>query len=282
MTYKKDPKIKYWEMAKYIDDHVRLPDCDEGKCFEYMYHLFYVLAVKGKMFQKASDYDSYALYGATQLFVRYRKENINPDLKPIKSSLNYIKKILYPCRVDYQQAYFSERFTDESLQAGTTEQLTYDNEVKARSSNSDLVRLDTEYCLSQMAATLRVILNQSPYRQDPVMMHNLYLSCLLTLTKSLTFSSKNASRIQSKLDRHHSVDTLMEQVYAQEALEDVVLFHLDRSLQNYVDTQVKKLKHQMAKDLRYIIGSYNLSDAEVRDILTSPMGDCNPDASRGD
>lgn len=29
MIYKKDPKIKYWEMAKYIDDHIREKDCDE-------------------------------------------------------------------------------------------------------------------------------------------------------------------------------------------------------------------------------------------------------------
>ena len=37
MIYKKDPKIKYWEMAKYIDDHIREEDCDEEKIFEYMY-----------------------------------------------------------------------------------------------------------------------------------------------------------------------------------------------------------------------------------------------------
>lgn len=101
MIYKKDPKIKYWEMAKYIDDHVREEKCNEELIFEYMYHLFYVLSVKAKMFKTSSDYDGYALYGATQLFIRYRKENINPNLKPIKSSLNYIKKLLYPIRVDY-------------------------------------------------------------------------------------------------------------------------------------------------------------------------------------
>lgn len=65
MIYKKDPKVKYWEMAKYIDDHIREEDCDEEKIFEYMYQLFYVLSVKAKMFKTGADYDNYALYGAT-------------------------------------------------------------------------------------------------------------------------------------------------------------------------------------------------------------------------
>lgn len=282
MVYKKDPKVKYWEMAKYIDDHIRLPDCDEDKCFEYMYHLFYVLSVKARMFQKASDYDNYALYGASQLFTRYRKENINPKLKPIKSSLNYIKRILYPCRVDYQQAYFSERFTEESLRDGSTDQLDYDSDLKARASNSYMLRLDTEHYLSQIPSTLRGILRQTPYRNDKAMMHNLYLSCLLTLLKSWTPNRKNQARIDNKLSRNLPTDTLVDQIYAKEALDDVVLLHLDSSLRNYVDTLVKKLKHQLAKDLRYLIGSHTLSDTEVKDILASPMGDCNTSESRGD
>ena len=45
-------------------------------------------------------------------------------------------------------------------------------------------------------------------------------------------------------------------------------------MRNYIDTLVKRVKHSMAKDLRYIIGSYELSDENLRDILASPMGDC--------
>lgn len=282
MVYKKDPKVKYWEMAKYIDDHIRLPDCNEEKCFEYMYHLFYVLSVKARMFQKASDYDNYALYGASQLFARYRKENINLKLKPIKSSLNYIKRVLHPYRVDYQQAYFSERFTEESLQDGSTDQLAYDSDLKARAVSSYTLRLDTEQYLGQIPGTLRGILKQSPYREDKVMMHNLYLSCLLTLLKSWTMSRKNQARVDNKLNRRLPTDNLVDQIYAEEAQDDVVLLHLDPSLRNYVDTMVKKLKHQIAKDLRYLIGSHTLSDAEVKDILASPMGDCSGVESRGD
>lgn len=279
MTYKKDPKIKYWEMAKYIDDHVREPRCDEQKCFEYMYHLFYVLAVKGKMFKTSADYDQYALYGATQLFLRYRKENINPDLKPIKSSLNYIKKILYPCRVDYQQENFAERFTDESLDAGTTEQLAYDNSVKARAICMDLLEVDAKYCLGQISSEMKIILKSSPYSQDKVMFKNLYLSCLLTLLKSITMSNKNIARVENKLERKLPTENLMNQIYAREQLEDTVLYHLDANMRNYVDTLVKRLKHRIAKDLKYLIGSYSISDDVVRDILESPLGDCNPNSS---
>lgn len=279
MTYKKDPKIKYWEMAKYIDDHVREPHCDEQKCFEYMYHLFYVLAVKGKMFKTSVDYDQYALYGATQLFLRYRKENINPDLKPIKSSLNYIKKILYPCRVDYQQENFAERFTTESLDEGTTEQLAYDNAVKARTTCMDLLAVDAQYCLGQISATMKQILRNSPYHGNKVMTKNIYQSCLLTFLKSITMSNKNIARVENKVERKLPTENLREQIYAKEKLDDVVLYHLDGSMRNYVDTLVKRLRHQIAKDLKYLIGSYSISDDVVRDILESPLGDCNPNIS---
>lgn len=273
MIYKKDPKIKYWEMAKYIDDHIREKDCDEQLIFEYMYHLFYVLSVKAKMFKCSADYDNYALYGATQLFVRYRKEDVNPNLKPIKSSLNYIKRILYPLRVDYQRDNFSERFTEESLIEGP-EQLQYDTTQKVRSMNSSLLTIDCTYCLTQMNFTLKQILSTTPYCNDAVMTHRLYLSCMLSLLKSLTISNKNQLRLNNKLTRKLPVDNLLDQIYAQECQDDVVLFHLDDSMRNYVDTLVKRAKHSMAKDVRYLIGSHELSDENLRDILASPMGDC--------
>ena len=274
MIYKKDPKIKYWEMAKYIDDHVREEDCDEERIFEYMYQLFYVLSVKAKMFKTGADYDNYALYGATQLFVRYRKENSNPNLKPIKSSLNYIKKLLYPIRVDYQQANFAEMFTEESLEA-LPNQLRSDAASRARSLNSDLLTVDYRYCLSQTSAVVKRILKMSPYRDLPYMAHNVYLSCMLTLLKSLTISNKNQLRLDNKLSKKLPVDNLLDQIYAAEIRDDVVLFHLDKSMRNYIDTLVKRIKHELAKDLKYLIGSYELSDESLRDIMASPMGDCN-------
>ena len=274
MIYKKDPKIKYWEMAKYIDDHIREEDCDEERIFEYMYQLFYVLSVKAKMFKTGTDYDNYALYGATQLFVRYRKENSNPNLKPIKSSLNYIKKLLYPIRVDYQQANFAEMFTEESLDA-LPDQLRSDAASKARHLNSDLLSVDYKYCLSQTNALVKRILKTSPYREIPYMVHNIYLSCMLTLLKSLTISNKNQLRLDNKLNKKLPVDNLLDQIYAAEIRDDVVLFHLDKSMRNYIDTLVRRVKHELAKDLKYLIGSYELSDNSLRDIMASPMGDCS-------
>lgn len=274
MIYKKDPKIKYWEMAKYIDDHIREEDCDEERIFEYMYQLFYVLSVKAKMFKTGTDYDNYALYGATQLFVRYRKENSNPNLKPIKSSLNYIKKLLYPIRVDYQQANFAEMFTEESLDA-LPDQLRSDAASKARSLNSDLLSVDYKYCLSQTNVLVKRVLTTSPYKDIPHMVHNLYLSCMLTLLKSLTISNRNQLRLDNKLSRKLPVDNLLDQIYAAEIRDDVVLFHLDKSMRNYIDTLVRRVKHELAKDLKYLIGSYELSDENLRDIMASPMGDCN-------
>ena len=106
------------------------------------------------------------------------------------------------------------------------------------------------------------------------MMHNLYLSCMLTLLKSLTISNKNQARLNNKLLKKLPVDNLLDSIYAAEKQDDVVLYHLDKNMRNYVDVLVKRIKHSIAKDLKYLIGSYELSDDSLRDIMASPMGDC--------
>ena len=68
MLYKKPAGLKYTDCAIFIDAHIR--DDDEKTrelCFEYMWHLFYVLAVKGKMFKNGRDYDEYASLNVSKI-----------------------------------------------------------------------------------------------------------------------------------------------------------------------------------------------------------------------
>jgi hypothetical protein len=58
----------------------------------YIWNLCNVLAFKWKYFRSAKDYDDFALFAASKIFERYFDKN----LPVIKSSLNYIKKVLYP------------------------------------------------------------------------------------------------------------------------------------------------------------------------------------------
>lgn len=270
-SYKKPQKMSYVDMAIFIDINHKDPEYD-NECFEYMYHLFYVLAVKGRFFQTAMDYDNYALYGATQLFLRYKKQR-DPKckLKPIKSSLNYIKRILYPLKVNYQKESFGQVFQEEAMDGELPTQLIDDKVNEARSLNNNLLEIEYSYCLTQIDSTIKAILRTTPYRDNKPILHNLYLSCILTLIKTMTMSKKNIGRLQNKENRYLPVTTLVNQIYAEESKDNIVVFHLDPSMENYISTLVNRIKKEVAKDLRYIIGSYELPDSVIKSILVSPI-----------
>lgn len=221
------------------------------------------------MFYVSRDYEDYALYSATQLFLRYQKEKTNPNLKPIKSVLNYVKRTLYPFRVNYQKANFTEVFREESLNGELPEGVM--NIMTAPLKNTEMLQIDYEYCLSSLLYTIKKVLKDSPYRSDKVEIHNIYLSCCLTLLKMITLSYKNEARVQNKLDRVLPTGTLLEQVYGEESQEDVVLFHLDKSMYNYILLLVNRIKRLIAKDLKCVIGSYDLSDEDIQAILSESV-----------
>ena len=274
MIYKMPKGQKYTDLCIYIDSEIKKPDCDEEKCFEYMYHLFYILAVKGRMFITASDYDNYALYGATQLFLRYKKEKEpGSKLKPIKSCLNYIKRILYPLKVNYQKANFFQVFKEESLEGNAPVGITDTQRATANSINNNLMQTEYKYCLSQITSTIKLILKDSPYSNNKVIIHNLYISCLLTILKTITISEENLKRLKLREVKKSINDNFINKIYEEESKDDVVIYHLDSTMGNYIDTLVKRCKKSIAKDLSYIIDSYKLSDDIITEMLMQPLED---------
>lgn len=277
MTYKKPSSVSYTEMAIYVDENIYKPDCDGQKCFEYLYHLFYMLAVKSKFFIHSKDYDEYALYGATQVYLRYQNgrktEQGKKALADIKSCLNYIKRILYPLKINYQKSTFAQRFTEEA-EEGVVEGLNSELFRKASLSNQDMMRVEFDYYLKKIVLTVKHYLKELPYASDRAMMHNLYLSCLLTITKSMTMSNKNIKRLQTREDRSLPVMDLLDQIYKEESKDDIVLYHLESTMGNYVATLVARIKKGIARDLRELIGSYEPSDQVIQSILASPLEDC--------
>lgn len=276
MYYKK-PKISYTAMAIYIDGKINDPDPKvQETCFEYMWHLYYILAVKGKMFNVGRDYDEYALYAATQLYLRYKRDkdirNGN-KLKPIKSVLNYIKRTLYPFRVNYQKMTFQEEFRQDSLGGEHPTQIYEDRVAKIRENTNSLMNVEYRHYINTICKTIKNFLRQSPYQKDKVMMHNIYLSCLLTFLKTITMSNKNIARVKNKEDKALPIVDLVDKIYAEEKNDDTVVFHLDPSMKNYITTLVNRIKKEVTKDLNYIVGSFEPTRDVIESMLVAPLED---------
>ena len=184
MYYKK-PKIRHVDMAIFIDANIDNPDPKvQETCFEYMWHLYYILAVKGKMFNVGKDYDEYALYAATQLYLRYKRDrdvrNGN-KLKPIKSSLNYIKRTLYPFRVNYQKMIFQEEFRQDSLGGENPTQIYEDRVRKIRENTNSLMSVEYNFYINTICKTIKNFLRQSPYQKDKVIKRKQFVIDMIVL-----------------------------------------------------------------------------------------------------
>ena len=74
MTYNKPSNLKFTQIAMYFDKHF-WEDTDETRnddiLYQYLYHILYMLSCKQKWFKAFKDYDEFALFAATKLYIRF-------------------------------------------------------------------------------------------------------------------------------------------------------------------------------------------------------------------
>ena len=126
MQWKKDPEKKYTDLCIYIDKNIpnivepgEHPDI-ENTVYNYLWLVVKALAIKKCMFNNFQDYDPYAFYAANRLYFALKKNYLNQGktikgklIRPIKSCLNYMKALLYPMKIEYQNETFREIISEE-------------------------------------------------------------------------------------------------------------------------------------------------------------------------
>ena len=66
----KSEKIKYTDMCIYIDNNINKPDADVDKIYDYLVKLSYMLAHKRWFFKCKTEYDDFATYFASVVYMR--------------------------------------------------------------------------------------------------------------------------------------------------------------------------------------------------------------------
>ncbi len=106
---------------------------------------------------------------------------------------------------------------------------------------------------------------------------NLYISCLITILRSITLSNDNYNRLINK-DTNElklNADEYLEKYYYEEALTAPINWHLDKGMENYVAVLTNKIKKIIARDIREIVNYYEPSDEVLMNILMSPLSEYN-------
>lgn len=266
------------DLCIYVDQNAYKENHDKEKLFDAIHNIVIVLAVKAKLFKNWKDYEGFALEYSGNLYKRltnprqFLPDNDPRKLKKIKSILNYIKKTMYPMKVDYQKEIFSQRF-DPLLHEDSVNNIREKYITQCRNQSNDVLEVNFRYYLAKITNTVKRFLRQTPYREDPVMLHNLYLSCMLTLLNQITLSNHNKNRYKNRLKRSYNLQAFLNTVFLEELQNSTILFHLPDTMKNYVSVLVARIRKLISKDLFELIGDSQPSDAVIQAIMGSSMED---------
>lgn len=278
---KKKFDIKVVDMCIYIDNNVYEKDHDVAKIFDYLQRIYCALAKKKRFFSSEEDYNNYSLYSATQIYMRltakkqFGSDDSGKKLKPIKSVLNYIKKTLYPFKVNYQNISFTTIHNNNTVDDSCLLMKASLDDIVMQNCYNDFLNVDVSCYLNNIHKSIWNILKEYPYTSDKALMNRLYMSCLLTLLRSITISNENKEKLFVKNSDEFKVDcdNILESIYYEESLTAPVTWHLPTEYENLVAVIVNRIKNSICKDIRYIMSYYVPSDDIIKDILSAPVSD---------
>ena len=271
-------KQRVVDLCMWVDENAYKEDVDKEQLFDSLYNIVIKIAVNHKLFKQWQDYQPFGLYAAGRVYKRYMnpKQYLPDDdpkkMKKIKSVLNFIKTTLNPMRVDFQKEQFEEVFNPK-INEELVEDIRYKMIQKARNNNAPILRIEFEYYLNKICKTVRVFLKTTPYADDKIMFHRLYVSCLMSLINSITLSNANKLRADQKQDYGRTYEDFINKVYIEEQKNSTVVWHLPESMSNYISTLVNRIKRLLVEDLRSIIGDNETSEALVQSILSYQEGE---------
>lgn len=286
MLYVKPKDLKYTTMAIYVDDVVKkgkdnLTREEENKVFEYLYHLSFMLAHKHKYFNSSKYYEDFSVYFATSIMYRllynpklYIYDDSGEPLMPhIKSCLNYMKSIIYGRKVAFEQENYSQKFSGASLESEINRS-SYLFSKQIRDTISGFVAVDINLYLKDLGKTIKYILSDSPYKSDRILFKNIYISCLLSVTNSVTLSKKDVDNIKELYSSPEAKQNYINKVYKNNRENCVVLYHLDDSMKDYITVLVRKIYSVVCDDIKSLMNSHiPINDDVLSDIVFLELED---------
>lgn len=88
-----------------------------------------------------------------------------------------------------------------------------------KSANSQLkphLKVEFEYYLKKIFNNVKHHLKYSPYINDRPLIHNMYLSCLLTLLNQWTLSNDNKKRMKARVASMYNLEDFLNKIYIEE------------------------------------------------------------------
>lgn len=270
MTFTKPHKVSYADMAIYIDENVYKEDCDDALIYEYIYHIINMLAYKGKFFKTSKQYDDFSIQSATYIFMRLKNKKQyewdskkeNYKLEKVKSVLNYIKKLMYPMRVMFEQEDYSQQYQDKEFELEDNYNQIY--LVKQHASIFNNVELYNY--IESISRIFKTELKNIPYK-DAIIKKYIHISCLLTFLNMVTLDNESKNKIFYKSEKLFQNEYIISKFFLNNRKDCVILYKLPKDMENYIFVLVNRIKHIIAEDISDMIRSWEVSDNMAKNIL---------------
>lgn len=274
MTYNKPNDKSYVDMCIYFDEHIYLEDRNDELLYQYLYLIIYMLACKKNFFVSWDDYDAFSLYMATKVYLRYINPKHQEEEGKIKSVLNYCKNLLYPTKVDFLKENYVEILGSDPHKDGDFSQLrmTMAESVQDDHINSNELFDDIITEFENIPAIIKDVINDTPFRNDKIMYHRLFMSVLLTVAKSVTLSNSTIGRLQRRSDKGLNIESLLMAALVKERDSNVTLWRLDNMYYNLVKLLSFKVRKQCGTKVGNVRKDYELSEEDISAVLMTAYG----------
>lgn len=265
-------------MAIYFDNNIyKNPDeRDDSTLYQYMYHIIYMLACRQKYFRKFEDYDAFAIYMATKLYMRYINPNHLEKHGKIVSVLNYCKSLLYPCKVDFQRETFDEVFGVDSKgnPDGSAEAMkaSWEESIQESYCSSQHVEEKIIEEIEELPDEINHVLDQTPYRKDKLMRHRLYMSVLLSVLKGSTLSNATLIKLENRQKKGLNNEAMTLDLYKKEMNDCTTLWRLEPKYYNLVHLLTIKTRKRFSQRISDVRAGLRLSTEDVNAVIMSAYG----------
>jgi hypothetical protein len=167
----------------------------------------------------------------------------------------------------YQNAEYREIMDNEKTPDIDIEPIKNDLKNSVRAQYHSEIESGMEDAFKLIPLFIKEELDKTPYKSNYIEKKRLYVSCLISLLKSFTMSNYHKERF---LDQEEKMsEEKLITIYNRERTSSPTLWRLEDSLLDYVTVITNKVRKRMADEILDTLGSYELRDEVLEDILSS-------------
>lgn len=200
-----------WTEPKY-----RTPELEDNT-YRALWLCIHNLAVKKHYFERFYDYENFASWLATDIYMSiYKKITSDKPYKKIKSIKNYLNSALRFRAITYREQYYNQIFDNVNTEGADNIGLDIKSHIEQQTNYMTDLAINSEIeCISSIIVKT---VKDSPYSKDRVINNRLIKSCYLTIISQITMSNPSINYINKYSKRGTLSKRTVRRIYEEEKI----------------------------------------------------------------